>query len=139
VRAYSPVFTTLLQIPIDKLAAEELVAIIADVSPITPAVVYALTTPGNVPTVVVPQVDEVLARIPVHPVPIPKTPWGLIFVVPPFTGVRSRTGANMVVTSEGLDRVAPLALREEVPVFGTLDLSSPLPPALVLLCAFIPP
>jgi len=27
----------------------------------------------------------------------------------------------MVVTSEGLDRVAPVALREEVLVFGTLD------------------
>jgi hypothetical protein len=66
VTAYSPVSTTLLPYPIDKLAAEELVAYIADVSAITKALVYALTTIGNVLTVAVHKVDEVVTGIPVR-------------------------------------------------------------------------
>jgi hypothetical protein len=106
VTAYSPVFTTLLRYPIDSLAAEELVAAIAGARLITPAVVVALTTPGNVFAIAVVNEDGVVALIPVRPVPFSRI----------FRGI------NSVVTTEGLDRVAPAALVEEFGVLGTHDL-----------------
>jgi hypothetical protein len=102
VTAYSPVFTTLFRYPIDKLAAGERVACL------TPAIVFALTTPGMVLDVPVPQVDEVVARIPVNPVPI--------------TNILVQTGKNIVVTQEGVDLVVLIALVEYFAVVATLDL-----------------
>ena len=105
-RAYSPVFTTLLRYPIDKLAAVELVAITAEVTQFTIAFVCALTTIGNVVGVPVINVDGVVAVIPVHPVRI----------------IRVQLGIDSVVTTEGVDLVIFVALVECLGVLGTRDI-----------------
>jgi hypothetical protein len=84
---YSPVLTNLLHLVIDKLAAGEPVALIAGASVIPIATVYASTTKGSVLAVIVRNVDEVIAFIPVHSVRIPKPPWGVTYVVPRATHV----------------------------------------------------